>query len=86
MSPGGIADALSARTNPPWTDCGDPTHPEFGLVFAWPVARGAVALTFDRMGRRHATTVFDRRRLGATLVVHGRLFEVVYGHWDRTSR
>jgi hypothetical protein len=67
----------SARISPPWTDCGDPTHPDIGWAFAWPGAREAVALTFDRAGRRHALTLFDRRRLGASIVIHGRRFDVV---------
>lgn len=65
-----------AREHPPWTDCGDPADPDFGKVFAWPAARGAVALSFDRAGRRHAITLFAGRPLGATVVVYGRRFEV----------
>jgi hypothetical protein len=33
-------------------------------------------LSFDRRGRRHALTLFDRSDLGPEIVVHGRRFDV----------
>jgi len=69
-----IADA---RPDPPWTECGDPGSDDFGRVFAGPAANGALALTFDRAGCRHALTLFDCARLGSDIVIHGRRFGVV---------
>ena len=66
-----------ATQNPPWTACGDPRSPDFGSVFAVPVANGAVALSFDRAGRRHALTLFAGVALGAEIVIYGRRFSVV---------
>ena len=66
-----------SRDDPPWVDCGDPRSPDFGLLFAWPAANGAVALTFDRQGRRHALTLFNARDVTPVMVVHGRCFDVV---------
>ena len=68
---------LHARQSPPWTNCGDPRSPDFGCVFAQPVADGAVALAFDRAGRHHALTLFDHAALGPDIVVYGRRFTVV---------
>jgi hypothetical protein len=65
-----------ARTDAPWGWCGDPDGPEFGTVFAWPAAGAAVALTYDRAGRHHAITLFDRRTLGREVVLQGRRFDV----------
>jgi hypothetical protein len=65
-----------SRDDPPWVDCGDPRGPDFGLLFAWPVANGAVALTFDRQGRRHALTLFNAKDLTPMMVIHGRRFDV----------
>ena len=67
------------RDDPPWTDCGDPGRPDFGRVFARPVAGGAVALSFDRAGRRHALTLFYASDLGAEVVIYGRRFDVHRG-------
>jgi hypothetical protein len=39
-----------SREAPPWTDCGDPASPDYGAVYAWRAAGGALALTFDRRG------------------------------------
>jgi hypothetical protein len=69
-----IADA---RLDPPWSDCGDCSSADFGCVFARPVASGAVALSFDRAGRRHALTLFDSEPLESDIVIHGRRFSVV---------
>lgn len=66
-----------ARLSPPWTDCGDPCRSDFGAVFAAPVANGAVCLTFDRCGRRHALTLFDAAEIGAEIVIYGRRFSIV---------
>ncbi len=68
-----------ARADAPWVDCGDPTDPDFGTVFSWPAAGTAVALTYDRSGRRHAATLFSRRTLGREIVLHGRRFNVASG-------
>jgi hypothetical protein len=68
-----IADA---RLDPPWSDCGDLSSPDLGLVFARPVANGALALSFDRAGRRHAMTLFDGAQLGSDIVIYGRRFGV----------
>jgi hypothetical protein len=65
-----------ARDNAPWIDCGDPRHAGFGALFVWPAAGGAVTLTFDGRGRRHAATLFNRRDLGPEIVLHGRRFSV----------
>ncbi len=70
-------DIPDARRSPPWSDCGDPRAPDFGDVFAWPVGGGAVALTFDRAGRRHALTLFAGVELGPEIVIYGRRFTVV---------
>jgi hypothetical protein len=72
------ASLRHSREAPPWSWCGDRSSPDFGSVFAWPAARGAVALTFDRGGRQHALTVFAPARLGAEVAIFGRRFEV---HW-----
>lgn len=75
-----VSDApLHARQSPPWTDCGDPRSADFGCVFTLPVADGAVAIAFDRAGRRHALTLFDPAQLGPEIVVYGRRFTVVRG-------
>jgi len=66
-----------ARQDAPWTDCGDPRDPDFGLVFATPVAAVALALTFDRAARHHAVTIFDGAAIGPEIVIHGRRFSVV---------
>jgi hypothetical protein len=47
-------------------------------VFAWPAARGAVALTFDRRGRNHALTLFAPARLSTEIAIFGRRFDVVW--------
>jgi hypothetical protein len=72
-----IETAPHSREAPPWTDCGDPTSPDFGAVYAWRAARGALALTFDRRGVRHALTLFNGADPGAQVVIHGRRFDVV---------
>jgi hypothetical protein len=69
-----VADA---RLDPPWSDCGDLSSPDLGLVFARPVANGALALSFDRAGRRHALTLFDGAQLASDIVIYGRRFSVV---------
>jgi hypothetical protein len=66
-----------ARQDPPWTDCGDPSHPDFGVVFAAAVGDGALCLSFDRRGLRHALTLFDGADIGAEVVIYGRRFSVV---------
>lgn len=66
-----------SRENPPWSWCGDRRGPDFGRVFAWPAARGAVALTFDRRGRNHALTLFAPVRLPPQIAIFGRRFDVV---------
>lgn len=74
--PSDIAALPYAKDDPPWTDCGDPASPDFGCVFAWPAALGGVALSFDGAGLRPALTLFDARRLGAEIAIHGRRFLV----------
>ena len=73
-----------ARQSPPWTHCGDPPSSDFGCVFAHAVADGAVALAFDRAGRRHALTLFDGDALGPEIVIYGRRFSVVRQPGDLT--
>ncbi len=82
-----LDDGLSphSRGAPPWTDCGDPTAPDFGAVYAWRAATGALALTFDRRGRRHAITMFSGVWPGPEIVLHGRRFDVIVGELDRTA-
>jgi hypothetical protein len=67
-----------SRDNPPWSWCGDRRVADFGSVFAWPAARGAVALTFDRNGRHHAMTLFAPAPLEAEIAIFGRRFDVVW--------
>ena len=74
-----------ARVDAPWVDCGDPGDPDFGTVFAWPAAGPAVALTYDRAGRRHAATLFHRRDLGPEIVLHGRRFTVAQATLGRQA-
>ena len=71
-------DVRHCREDPPWSDCGDPHDPEFGCVFAWRAARGALAFTFDRHGRRHAATLFDCAEPAAEIVLLGRRFSVIF--------
>ncbi len=66
-----------ALQSPPWTDCGDLSLADFGAVFAAPAANGALCLSFDRRGRRHALTLFDTADIGAEIVIYGRRFTVV---------
>jgi hypothetical protein len=66
-----------ARQDPPWSDCGDLRSLDIGHVFAIPVANGALALSFDRAGRRHALTLFDGVTLASNIVIYGRRFTVV---------
>jgi hypothetical protein len=66
------------RDDPPWTDCGDPTSPDFGRVFAWRRATGAAVLTFDRAGLRHALTLFHPAAVGSEMVIHDRRFSVTW--------
>jgi hypothetical protein len=68
-----------AANDAPWGACGDQNSPDFGTVFAWPAAGRALALTYDRQGRRHALTLFEGRELGSQLVLHGRRFDVAFG-------
>jgi len=67
-----------ARDDPPWSDCGDQSAPEFGTVFVRPTAGTCLALTYDRLGRRHAVTLFDRRALASEIVLEGRRFDVAF--------
>jgi YD repeat-containing protein len=64
------------RDDPPWTECGE-RGPDFGRVFARPVAGGALALSFDRAGRRHAVTYFDAHDVSAQVVIYDRRFDVL---------
>jgi hypothetical protein len=68
-----------ARDDPPWSWCGDRCGPDFGQVFAWPAAAGAVALSFDQAGRHHALTLFAPAVLEAEIVMFERRFRVVRG-------
>ena len=77
MTPTDFRTPAHARQSPPWTNCGSPSHPDFGAVFAASVANGALCLTFDRRGRRHALTLFDAADIGAEIVIYGRRFTVV---------
>jgi len=72
------AQPAHAGQDPPWTDCGDPRDPDFGLVYARKVAGDAVALWFDRAGSRHALTLSDGSTLGREIVIYGRRFSVVF--------
>jgi hypothetical protein len=74
-----IAALPHCREAPPWTDCGDPRSPDFGSVFAWPAALGAVTLTYDRAGLRPALVLFDARELGDEIAIYGRRFSVRRG-------
>ena len=65
-----------SRDDPPWSHGGDPRYADWGWLFAWPAAGKAVMLSFDRAGRRHALTLFDRRDLAAEIVADGRRFSV----------
>jgi len=78
--------APHSRDAAPWTDCGDPTSPDHGAVYAWRAARGALALTFDRRGLRHAITLFSGAWPGPDIVLHGRRFDVVAGEFDEAAR
>ena len=73
------------RDDPPWSWCGDRGGADHGFVFAWPAARGAVALTFDRRGRQHAMTLFAPARPGAQIAVFGRRFDVIWASADGAS-
>jgi hypothetical protein len=68
-----------AADDAPWSACGDLKSRDFGTLFAWPAAGRALALTFDRQGRRHALTLFEGRELGSEVVLHGRRFDVALG-------
>ncbi|HEY1751767.1 MAG TPA: ABC transporter permease [Caulobacteraceae bacterium] len=73
-----MTDAIPyCRDDPPWSDCGDPGDPEFGRLFAWRAARGALAFTFDRRGRKHALTLFGAAEPAGDIVLMGRRFRVV---------
>jgi hypothetical protein len=72
------ASLQHSRDDPPWSWCGDRRAADFGRVFAWPAACGAVALTFDRRGRHHALTLFSPARLDAEIAIFGRRFDVVH--------
>ncbi len=72
------ASLKHSRNDPPWSWCGDRRAADFGCVFAWPAARGAIALTFDRRGRHHALTLFAPARLDAEIAIFGRRFDVVW--------
>jgi hypothetical protein len=78
--------APHSREAPPWTDCGDPASPDYGAVYAWRAARGALALTFDRRGRRHAVTLFSGVCPGPDIVLHGRRFDVIMGAAGEADR
>lgn len=84
MTPDETALAHS-RDDPPWSWCGDRRAGNFGCVFAWPAARGAVALTFDSRGRQHAMTVFAPARPGPEIAIFGRRFDVVWAAAIETS-
>jgi hypothetical protein len=71
-------DVQHSRDDPPWSECGDPGDPEFGCVFAWRAARGSLAFTFDRRGRRHAATLFGCEAPAAEIVLLGRRFNVIF--------
>ena len=77
MPPTVTRQIADARQDPPWSDCGDLHSVDLGHVFAAPVANGAVALTFDRLGHRHALTLFDAAQLGPDIMIYGRRFSVV---------
>ncbi|HEX3408213.1 MAG TPA: hypothetical protein VHS81_13330 [Caulobacteraceae bacterium] len=72
-----------SREDAPWTWCGERGGPDFGCVFAWQAARGAVELTFDRQGLHHALTLFAPVRPGAEIAIFGRRFDVVWA--DRAT-
>jgi hypothetical protein len=67
-----------SRDDPPWSWCGERHGADFGCVFAWPAACGAIALTFDRRGLQHAMTLFAPARPGAEIAIFGRRFDVVW--------
>ena len=76
------ASLQHSRDDPPWTWCGDRHSPDFGRVFAWPAARGAIALTFDRRGRHHALTLLAPTAPGIEIAIFGRRFDVVWAAGD----
>ena len=73
------ASLKHSREDPPWSWCGDRRTPDFGSVFAWPAANGAVALSFDRRGHQHALTLFAPALLDAEIAIFGRRFDVQWG-------
>ena len=72
-------DVPNARDNPPWSWAGPRSDPDYGRVFAWRRALGALELTFDRRGRRHAVTLLAVEP-GDEIVIYGRRFGVIRDH------
>lgn len=66
-----------SRDDAPWTHGGSAADTDFGTLFARPASGRAVFLSYDRGGRRHALTLFDRRALDPEMILHGRWFDVV---------
>ena len=71
-------DTPHARDNPPWFDCGDPSGPDFGRLFARAGALpGSTVLSFDRAGARMAAALAPGQALEPEMILHGRRFDVV---------
>jgi hypothetical protein len=77
-------DVPYAGDNPPWSYAGPLADPDYGSVFVWRRALGALELTFDRYGRRHALTWLADEP-DAEIVIHGRRFGVVRDHARREA-
>ncbi len=71
-----LDDSPHSRGDAPWTHGGDAADADFGTLFARHASGRAVSLSYDRGGRRHALTLFDRRALGSGMVLHGRWFDI----------
>ena len=85
MLPTPTTSIAECRDDPPWGFCGDHASPDFGAVFAWPVAGSALKLTYDRPGRRHAATLFQGAEVGPWIVLQGRRFAVAPGGLEKAS-
>ena len=62
--------------DPAWFVCGDPRSPDYGQVFAQPVARGSTSYWFDRAQRLFALRRWGAPVFGETIELWGRLFRV----------
>ena len=70
-----MAAILHAKDSPPWSG---PAHLlRDGVLYAFPAARGSLALYFDRDQNHHAATVFNGADVGPEYVWCNRRFDVV---------